>query len=262
MARSILAAVPRIKTEVAHWLTPEAIRELCQSLGYSGRERLLDPVTTVHLFVLQILHGNTACAQVPRLGGVPCTGEAYCQARARLPLALFRCRLLLLKDRWPLPTPDEGRWYGHRTFVVDGSSLAMPDTPARPAAAGQPGGQQPGGGFPVMHLVALFHAATGFLVQVASAPLRTHNLSRIGTLHPDLAAGDVLVGDRAFCSFAHFALLAARNVFGVFRAHPKQIVACRPRRRAAARRSRQRGAKGLPSSRWLQRLGRHDQLVA
>src|SRR5262245_11966784 len=126
MARSILAAVQRIKTEGAHWLTPESIRKLCQALGYSWRERLLDPVTTVHLFRLQILHGNTACAHVPRLGDVPCTGEASCPARARLPLALFRCRLLLLKDRWPLLTPDAGRWHGHRTFLVDGSSLAVP----------------------------------------------------------------------------------------------------------------------------------------
>jgi hypothetical protein len=261
MARSILAAVRRIKAEVAHWLTPASIRTLCRALGYSWRERLLDPVTTVHLFLLQILHGNTACAHVPRLGDVPCTGEAYCQARARLPLALFRCLLLLLKDRWPLPAPDEGRWHGHRTFLVDGSSTSMPDTPALQAAYGQPGGQRPGCGFPVMHLLALFHAATGFLIQAAGAPLRTHDLSRVGALHPDLAAGDVLVGDRAFCSFAHLALLAARQVFGVFRVHQRQIVDFRPRRRAASRRSRQGGRRGIPSSRWCQRLGRHDQLV-
>src|SRR5579859_1207413 len=261
MARSILVAVRRIKAEVAHWLTPASIQALCRALGYSWRERLLDPVTTVHLFLLQILHGNTACAHVPRLGDVPCTGEAYCQARARLPLALMRCLLLLLKDRWPLPAPDEGRWHGHRTFLVDGSSLSMPDTPALQAAYGQPGGQRPGCGFPVMHLLALFHAATGFLIQVAGAPLRTHDLSRVGALHPDLAAGDVLVGDRAFCSFAHLALLAARHVLGVFRVHQRQIVDFRPRRRAASRRSRRGGRRGLPSSRWCKRLGRHDQLV-
>jgi hypothetical protein len=261
MARSILAAVQRIKAEVAHWLTPNAIRDLCKTLGYSWRERLLDPVTTVHLFLLQILHGNTACSHVPRLGGVPCTGEAYCQARARLPLALFRCLLLLLKDRLPEPPPEEGRWHGHRTFLADGSSASMSDTPELQKHFGQPGAQKPGCGFPVMHLLAMFHAATGFLIQVAAAPLRTHDMSRIGQLHPDLAEGDVLVGDRAFCSFAHLALLAARKVFGVFRVHQKQIVDFRPHRPAASRRSRKRGEKGLPSSRWLKRLGRHDQLV-
>jgi Transposase DDE domain len=260
MARSILAAVQQIKADVAYWLTPDAIRDVCHALDYSWRERILDPVTTVHLFLLQILHGNTACSQVPRLGSACCTGEAYCQARARLPLALFRCLVRLLGDRLPKPA-DEGRWHGHRTFLTDGSSLSMPDTAALQEAYGQPGPQKPGCGFPVMHLLALFDAATGFLIRVATAPVRTHDMSQVGTLHPDLAEGDVLVGDRAFCSFAHLALLAARKVFGVFRVHQKQIVAFQPHRKAATAESRKQGKKGLPTSRWLKRLGRHDQLV-
>jgi hypothetical protein len=55
--------------------------------------------------------------------------------------------------------------------------------------------------------------------------------------------------------------LAAQQVFGVFRLHQKQIVDFRPHRRAASKKSRKRRQRGLPSSRWLKRLGRHDQLV-
>jgi hypothetical protein len=55
--------------------------------------------------------------------------------------------------------------------------------------------------------------------------------------------------------------LAARGEFAVFRVHQKQLVDFRPGRRAAARRSGRRATRGRPSSRWLRRLGRHDQLV-
>ena len=261
MARSIRAAVARIKAEVADWLTRATIHDVCTSLGHVWRDRVLDPAATVHLLLLQVLHGNTACAHVPRLGDVRCTGEAYGQARARLPLAVLERLLGGLVERLRGPTCDDGRWRGHRTFLIDGSSLSMPDTPALQKRFGQPGVQKAGCGFPVMHVLALFHAATGLLIRVAGSPLRTHDLSRVGQVHPDLAAGDVLVGDRAFCSFAHLALLAARQVFGVFRVHQKQIVDFRPHRPAASSRSRQRGQKGLPTSRWLRRLGRHDQLV-
>jgi len=137
----------------------------------------------------------------------------------------------------------------------------MPDTPALQKHFGQPGVQAPGCGFPVMHLLALFHAGTGFLLNVVGAPLRTHDMSRVGQVHPDLAAGDILVGDRGFCSFTHLALLAAQQVFAVFRVHQKQLVDFRPHRRRATRRTRRRGERGLPTSRWLRRLGRHDQLV-
>jgi hypothetical protein len=261
MARSILGAVGRIKSEVAHWLTSDSIHEVCSAVGHTWRERVLDPVATVHLFVLQILHGNTACAHVPRLGNVRCSAEAYGQARARLPLAVWQRLVRAVTDRLRGSSLDEGRWHGHRTFLIDGSSVSMPDTPALQEAFGQPGMQTPGCGFPVMHVLALFHAATGLLIRVAGAPLRTHDLSGVGPMHPDLAAGDVLVGDRAFCSFAHLALLAARQVFGVFRVHQKQIVDFRPGRRSASSRSRQQKKSGLPTSRWLARLGRHDQLV-
>ena len=262
MARSILAAVREIKSEVAQFLSPEIIRGACDTIGHVWRERVLDPVTTVHLFVLQILHGNTACSHVPRLGDVPCSGEAYCQARQRLPLRVLRYLLRALSLHLAAsPMLDEGRWHGHRTFLVDGSSVSMPDTPELQKEFGQPGAQKPGCGFPVMHLLAMFHATTGFLLSVAAAPLRTHDMSRIGQVHPDLAEGDVLVGDRAFCSFAHLALLLARKVHGVFRVHQKQIVDFRCHRRHATKQSRKRGEKNLPTSRWLKRLGKHDQLV-
>lgn len=255
MARSIVAAVERIKADIAHWLSPRLIEDLCRALDYSWRERILDPVTTVHLFLLQMLHGNTACSHVPRLGGVACSGEAYCQARSRLPLALFRCLLLLIRDRLPQISPD-GLWRGHRTFLIDGSSASMPDTSELQEAYGQPGSQKAGCGFPVMHLLGLFDAASGFLLGLVSAPLRTHDMSRAEAMHLQLAEGDILVGDRAFCSYAHWALLGAQKVLAVFRVHQRQIVDFRPRRPTA-----KKGERGRPTSRWLQRLGRHDQLV-
>jgi hypothetical protein len=262
MARSILAAVRQIKTEIAEFLSPTLIKEVCSAIGHVWRERILDPVTTVHLFVLQILHGNTACSEVPRLGNVPCTGEAYCQARARLPLDLLRRLFRMLSHHLGAGSLlDDGRWHGHRTFLMDGSSASMPDTPPLQEAFGQPGAQKPGCGFPVTHLLALFHATTGFLLNVVNAPLRTHDMSQADKVHDDLEAGDIVVGDRAFCSFVHLALLAARGIFGVFRVHQKQIVDFRPHRQTASKRSRKRKERGLPSSRWLKRLGRHDQLV-
>lgn len=262
MARSILAAVQQIKSEVARFLSPEFIRGVGEAIGHVWRERVLDPVTTVHLFALQILHGNTACAHVPRLGEVACTGEAYCQARQRLPLRLLQFLLRALSHYLGAsPMLEEGRWHGHRTFLVDGSSVSMPDTPELQEAFGQPGAQKPGCGFPVMHLLALFHASTGLLLNVIGAPLRTHDMSRVGQVHPDLGEGDILVGDRAFCSFAHLVLLAARGVFGVFRVHQKQIVSFRPHRRTTSKQPRKNKQRGLPTSRWLKRLGRHDQLV-
>lgn len=259
MAFTITAAISRIKSDVARILTPDSIRAACRRVGHTWRERVLDPATTVHLFLLQVLNGNTACSHVPHLGGVNCTGEAYNQARSRLPLKVLRDLLARLAGR--LPTFRNGLWRGHRTLLIDGTGLSMPDTPALQQEYGQPGSQAKGCGYPVMHLLAVFDYATGFLVSVATAALRTHDLSRVSTVHQDLEEGDILVGDRAFCSYAHLALLAKRKAFGLFRVHQRQIVDFRPYRKRRPSSQGEVGRKGMPNSDWIKRFGRHDQLV-
>ena len=66
------------------------IRDACLRVGYSWRNRKLDPVATISLFLLQILHGNTACQHVVQFGRRAFSATAYCKARKRLPLAVLQ----------------------------------------------------------------------------------------------------------------------------------------------------------------------------
>ena len=63
MTPSLVSALRQIRDDLADRLEPLALAELCRSLGCRWRDRILNPVTTIHLFVLQILHCNTACAR-------------------------------------------------------------------------------------------------------------------------------------------------------------------------------------------------------
>ena len=110
--------------------------------------------------------------------------------------------------------------------------------------------------------MALFHAGTGMVLKMLSAPLRTHDLSQVTRLHPELRPSDVLVADRGFCSYAHLALLARRGVHAVFRIHQKQIVDFTPGRPHVEPSKRSpKGQAGLPRSRWVKPLGKQDQVV-
>ena len=146
MASNILAAVQLIKANVAEHLQGAAIEALCRELKHVWRERLLGPVVTVQAFLLQVLHGNTACDHVPHLMNASFTGEAYSQARARLPLALFQRLLTSISESLAECHDQAARWCGHRVWLLDGSGCSMPDTPELQAAFGQPGGQRPGCG--------------------------------------------------------------------------------------------------------------------
>ncbi len=260
MVGMVTEALKHIKAELAVLLDAPPILTLCREVGYQWRSRLLDPVTTVHLFLLQILHSNTACSHLPHLAAQRFTASAFCQARTRLPLVVWQQVLRRTSAVCEQTTHNEGRGRGHRTFLVDGSSVSMPDTPELQEYFGQPSGQRAGCGFPVAHLLALFHAGTGFLLEVLAAPWHTHDMAQVAFLHPTLRPEDVLVGDRAFCSFAHLAVLRQQGLHAVFRVHQRQMVDCTPSRPHTTPKP-SAVQKGLPRSRWLRQLGVTDPRV-
>jgi hypothetical protein len=258
MALTIPQILRQFKTDVSQAIAKETIVKICGYLNYACRNRILDPATTVHVFLLQILYGNTACTALSRLAGVPFSAAAYVMARKRLPLALFQELLDHLCDALFPEVHTTGRWRGHRTWMLDGSSFSMPDMPALQSYFGQPSGQKKGCGFPVAHMLVLFHAGTGLLSRVMASPMRTHDMRHAATMHPELEEGDILLADRGFASFAHLALIFQGKLHAVFRCHQKQIVCFRVGRKHT---KKSKPRKGLPRSRYILRLGRHDQLV-
>lgn len=262
----ISRALDRLKEDLEDHLPDQSILAACEAVGHEWRERKLGPVATVHLFMLQALWFNTAIEHLRHLAGFPFVAAAYCRARMRLPLEVLQ--QLLLDSSASMRAGNDGRgggpaaglWRGLRALLVDGSSTITPDTPALQEAFGQPSGQKPGCGFPVPKTLGLFDAFTGMIVQMLAFPLYTHEQSKVWQLHPYLKGGDLLVGDRGFCSFFHLAMLHARGVLACFRLHQRQIVDFRPHRKSRGQTAKS-GKTGKPTSTFLRRLGRHDHVV-
>jgi hypothetical protein len=182
--------------------------------------------------LLQILHGNTACQHVVHFGIWKFSESACCQARKRLPLAVFQKLLEQITAKLRQTTQTSSLWLGrHRVWIVDGSSFSMSDVEELQREFGQPGGQRPGCGFPVAKFLALVDMATGMISRVMTAPLRSHESSRVAQVHDALQVGNVLIGDRGFCSFAQLGLLVQRRVHAVFRMHQLVIVNFAPGRK-------------------------------
>jgi hypothetical protein len=249
-----------LRQDIAHHLDPESILQACRDSGHRWRRCVLTPVVIIHSFVTQILLGNIAIEHVALCAKRLFTSEAYCRARGLLPLKVFQRVLDNLVQTLTSSSQDQGLWHGHRTWLVDGSSCSMPDTPELQQQFGQPSNQAPGCGFPVARFLAVFHAGTGLLREIFLTPFCSHEMSSVAAIHPAMKPGDVLVGDRGFCSSAHLAMLVRDGVFAVFRVHQRQIVDFTPHR-AAALPGRKSSAKGRPRSRWLRSLGVLDQVV-
>lgn len=266
MAPSMKHQVQRVKDDAHRLLSPARVERACLAAGHDWRVRALPPSTLIGLMMMQVLHA-TSLRGALRAGRVDVTPTAYCKAKTQLPLEVLQRLMLDLAGRaQDVIGSDHSccdgvglRWPG-RVVMVDGSSASMPDTPALQRAFGQPGNAKDGCGFPVMHLLALFDQSSGMIRDLLTHPGQTHDLAHARKLHPMLEEGDVLLGDRGFCSYAHIALLLQENLHGVLRLHQKQIVSFKPGRKCKRQLPKaQRG--NAPSSSLVRRLGKHDQLV-
>jgi hypothetical protein len=86
---TIARALARIKEDVGRSCRTSRSSAACREAGHRWRERVLGPVRTLHLFVLQVLHFNHghrgSCGSLGRAAVQPRLATA--SARARYPLA-------------------------------------------------------------------------------------------------------------------------------------------------------------------------------
>jgi len=191
--------------------------------GHVWRERVLTPLVTVRLFLLQVLSGNVAVGALRQLCGIDFADSSYSEARVRLPLQLLQWLLQWLNER-AQTSLDPVKKLGPRILIVDGSTYSMPDTPELLQHFDLAKGTKPGIGYPMGKLMGLLDAATGMFVSLLALPLFQHDMRGVIGLHPMLRTGDILLGDRAFCSFCHLALLDAAGVFACVRLHQRRKV--------------------------------------
>ena len=257
-----MASIARVrhagKVDALAELDEHIVEQLCREHAYHWRAGKLGPGRTVRCFAWQILMGNVPCDAVRHHGDGAFTASAYCQARQRLPESLLaqlsqRTAQAALARVGPPGKPGnkprrQHEWRGHRVLRIDGSSTALPDTPALRRHFGCSGQQKRGCGYPTAHLLLLTGPA-GIGVQVICSPLRTGDMTHATRMHEHLRAGDVLLGDRLFGGWAHLHRLQDQQLHGIFPAHHSRRIAWG------------RHAEHGPNRRWIKSLGYRDQLV-
>lgn len=219
------------------------INQLCTDCNHLWRDRLLTPLVTLRLFMLQVLHGNTAIAHLRQLSGLSFSPASYCEARQRLPLAVILALLNALMQWSQTHVRRNPHQIGPRVLVADGSNFSTPDTPQLRQRFGLYPGGKPGVCYPMGKLLGLLDLSSGLFMQMLALPVLVYETNHTVALHPLLQRGDILLGDRAFCSFAQVTLLSLRGVFCCFR--------LRGNRKITATRGRQRWNKPKAAPVWM-----------
>jgi hypothetical protein len=222
MAQHVRAALAHVKAQMGTRFAAD-VDQQAREAGHRWRERTLTPAMTIWFFALQILNGNCAINALRHLGNLPTQASSYCTARMKLPLQLFT-RLFDTVAQMARVTSENNATLlnGRRVLLGDVTSFSMPDTIELRRHFGYPAGQREGCGFPVARLLGVIDALSGAVTMALCCPLFTHEAREMFALHPLLRKGDVLVGDRGFCSYAQIALLMRHGVDAVMRLHQRR----------------------------------------
>ncbi|MEO6437104.1 MAG: hypothetical protein ABIP55_15280 [Tepidisphaeraceae bacterium] len=163
MAQSIASPAAQIKRRFGQLLPHDVIIDACREARHVWRARKFDPVITIHLFILQVLNGNTAIVHLRHLIGSAVNAAAYCRARMRLPLAVYEKLLDYTAHAAQQGCPPV--FAAMRVFLVDATSSLTPDTPSIRRLFRQRANIRPGCGYPMAKVLALFDAASGAILQ-------------------------------------------------------------------------------------------------
>ena len=93
---TVRCSLKQVKKQFKEYLNPKMVLQVCDEQNYTFRRRLLGPVEALVAFCLQVLHENTSCNALRHWLGVEVSDAAYCQARQRLPVRIFKAVLYRL----------------------------------------------------------------------------------------------------------------------------------------------------------------------
>lgn len=195
-----------------------------------NRNRSFPTLVVFWAFLSQVLTRNASCRAA--LAGVQAWAaakrkpvpsnntSAYCQARTRLGTETLRA-VFKAVGGW-IESRCDGELpllKGRLVRVIDGTCISMPDSPANRKKWPCAGNQKPGCGFPLVKLAGLFCLRSGRLINFAFDAWKQSEINLAHKLLGWMNKGEVLLGDRGFCSWGLIALLQGKGVDVVLRLH-------------------------------------------
>ena len=193
------------------------------------RKRCYPEVVTFWAWISQLLERNASCHQAVTLvqnwyheGGLAAPAfntSSYCRARVRLSEAFLDHVAESVSSFVESRAEAHHLWRGLRLKAIDGTSIRLMDTTQNQKEYPQPSRQKPGCGFPVMGVVGVLDLASGQLTDYVTCRHQEHDSVGFFQLRESFSKGDLVIGDRAFCSYAMLGNLLEKDVHSLMRLH-------------------------------------------
>lgn len=207
-------------------LSDHEIELVCRNLGHTWRDRIFTPAVTVRSMVHRALNPDKSIRAVltdlavvdDRLKQTP-ADASWCEARTRLPEELWPELLQHSVKRLEQLTSGQFLYKRRPVFLIDGSTLSMPDTPELVEHFGYSGTKHGLSRFPLGRITFVVLAGSNCVWDYRFAAYRTSEDAQFHQMWDRLPSGSICIFDRQFSSFYNFAKLLQRGVDSISRLH-------------------------------------------
>ena len=209
-------------------LPDQEVHAICDELGYAWRNRQLPPGCLVRSMVYRGLSPDRSIvavlADLAALHGAAgaATGPAWCQARDRLPEAVLVQANRQLVRRMRRRFGVGHTYRGRAVFLVDGTGVSMPDTPALVAAFGYTRSKQYASRFPVARVTVIGLTGVNAVWDWRIDEWRCSEDEQFHEMWHTIPRGAICIFDRYFSSFYNFAMLRGRGIGAISRLHQRR----------------------------------------
>lgn len=157
-------------------LNKQKLNSIIEEYSNNYRKRIYTPKQTLSMFLTQAFNEDNSCQRAVNdialnlsLNTSTATG-AYCKARKRLDTSMIirMCKDLAIKNSKKVK--NNWKVKGRNIYLVDGTTITMPDTKENQKEYPQPNFQKEGLGFPICRVVSIVSLETGCIVDTAVSP--------------------------------------------------------------------------------------------
>jgi hypothetical protein len=189
------------------------------------RNRIYTPETTLSMFVMQLLNQDSSCQNrvnslaIKEDKRVSLSTSAYCKARTRLSTSAIANNIRDIGIKNEKKAHSTWKYNGKNIYLIDGTTITMPDTVLNQKEYPHPKTQKEGLGFPICRIVAIISLTTGAIIDASIG-----NYSGKGTgeqallreiLH-NVKKGDLLLADAMFSTYTLLSYVLEHGIDIVF----------------------------------------------
>lgn len=214
---------------LGEFLSDAEIEAIVRQYRKGLRHRVFTPGLTVRAMTYRGLFPDRSiralladlAPHLPPTTDVP-TASAFCQARSRLPKKVFPILIQRSADRLQRLAGHRHLFHGRPLFVVDGTSVSMPDTAPLVRAFGRAKTRHGLSRFPVARLTVLTRHGLQSVVDYRLGPYRDCEDAHFQAMWDRMPSGSICLHDRRFGSFYNIAKLTARGIDLLGRMHQRR----------------------------------------